>query len=95
MKREPSLKLRYNIVERLYQNERKVHMNYKQNEKLNQLHEKTLVVGVDISKKFHVARAQDYRGIEFGKSIKFNNNREGFNEFVTWLKGMMEKESKT
>lgn len=95
MKKEPSLKLRYNIVERLYQNERKVHMNYKQNEKLNQLNEKTLVVGIDVSKKFHVARAQDYRGIEFGKSIKFNNDRDGFNEFVMWFKGLMEKENKT
>lgn len=82
MKREPSLRLRYNIVERLYQNERKIHMNYRQNEKLSQLNEKTLVVGIDVSKKFHVTQAQDYRGIEFGKSIKFNNNRDGFKEFV-------------
>lgn len=31
-------------------------MNYTQNQKLNQLDEKILIIGVDISKKFHVAR---------------------------------------
>ena len=47
-------------------------MNYKQNERLNQLTGTALIIGVDIAKEFHVARAQDIRGVELGKSIKFN-----------------------
>jgi len=34
--------------------------------------------GVDIAKFKHVARAQDNRGVEFGMSITFENNQEGF-----------------
>jgi hypothetical protein len=32
-------------------------MNYKQNERLNQLTDETLIIGIDIVKKIHVARA--------------------------------------
>ena len=46
-------------------------MNYKQNKKISQLTDKTLIVGVDIAKNKHVARAQDFRGIEFGKPLYF------------------------
>lgn len=60
-------------------------MNYKQNERLNQLTDETLIIGVDIAKEFHVARAQDIRGIEFGKSIKFNNSLSGYLEFESWI----------
>ncbi len=60
-------------------------MNYKQNERLNQLTEETLIVGIDIAKESHVARAQDIRGIEFGKSIKFNNSLTGYLEFESWV----------
>lgn len=42
-------------------------MNYNQNERLNQLNENILIIGIDVAKKFHVARAQDFRGIEFKK----------------------------
>ncbi len=38
-------------------------MNYSKTEKLNQITEKILIVGIDVSKNFHVARAQDFRGI--------------------------------
>ncbi|GIP63198.1 hypothetical protein J32TS6_17530 [Virgibacillus pantothenticus] len=34
-------------------------MNYKRNEKILQLTDETLIVGVDIAKEKHVARAQD------------------------------------
>lgn len=60
-------------------------MNYKQNDRLNQLTNETLIVGIDIAKEFHVARAQDIRGIEFGKSIKFNNSLSGYLEFESWI----------
>lgn len=38
-------------------------MNYNQNEKIAQITAQTLIIGVDIAKFKHVARAQDYRGI--------------------------------
>ena len=44
-------------------------MNYKQNEKINQVKESTLVVGIDIGSTTQYARAFDWRGIELGKSL--------------------------
>ncbi|WP_268795607.1 hypothetical protein [Paenibacillus sp. Soil766] len=34
----------------------------------------TLIIGIDIAKFNHVARAQDFRGVEFGKPIAFENS---------------------
>lgn len=70
-------------------------MNYKQEQNLKQLDNETLVVGIDVSKEFHVARAEDIRGLELGKSIKFDNDIEGYEEFVEWFKQIMETENKT
>jgi len=70
-------------------------MNYKQNERLNQLTEATLIIGIDIAKEFHVARAQDIRGIEFGKSIRFNNSLTGYLEFEDWLSEIKIVENKS
>lgn len=56
-------------------------MNYKQNEKINQVKESTLVVGIDIGSTTQYARAFDWRGIELGKVFTFSNNREGFESF--------------
>lgn len=70
-------------------------MNYKQNDRLNQLTDETLIIGIDIAKEFHVARAQDIRGgIEFGKSIKFNNSLSGYLEFESWIKDIKLTENK-
>ncbi len=44
-------------------------MNYKQNEKINQVKESTLVVGIDIGSTTQYARAFDWRGIELGKPM--------------------------
>lgn len=44
-------------------------MNYNQNEKIAQITSQTLIVGVDIAKYKHVARAQDFRGQEFRKAV--------------------------
>ncbi|SFE49033.1 hypothetical protein SAMN05216238_11921, partial [Lentibacillus persicus] len=46
-------------------------MNYNRNEKIRQITEETLIVGIDIAKKKHVARAQDDRGIDLGKRLVF------------------------
>ena len=64
-------------------------MNYNKSEKLNQITEKMLIVGIDVSKNFHVARAQDFRGIEFGKAITFNNNYIGFSDLGSWIGTLM------
>lgn len=70
-------------------------MNYKQLNNLNQLTEITLIVGIDISKEFHVARAEDFRGIELGKAIKFDNDVNGYRQFEEWFKKLMDKYGKT
>ena len=64
-------------------------MKYNQNHKIKQITESTLVVGVDIAKESHVARAQDARGIEFGKPMHLENSRQGFDRFHCWLKRLM------
>ena len=37
-------------------------MNFKQNQKINQVTEKTLVIGIDIAKRTHIACFVDERG---------------------------------
>lgn len=61
-------------------------MKYNQNEKIMQINERTLIIGVDIASELHYARAFDYRGIEFGKLINFSNDINGFQKFTTWIK---------
>jgi transposase len=39
-------------------------MKYTQNKKIEQVNESTLIIGADIAKQKHIARAQDFRGIE-------------------------------
>jgi transposase len=66
-------------------------MNYKQNEKILQVTEKTLVVGIDIAKEVHYARAFNYRRMELDKVISFTNNQQGFKSFKSWAEGVMKK----
>ena len=51
-------------------------------QKLEAITFNTLVVGVDIAKHNQWARFVDCRGIEHDKAIKFENNRNGFNEIL-------------
>jgi len=60
-------------------------MDYTQNKKIMQITETTLIIGVDIAKKDHYARAFDWRGIELDKTISFRANGTGFNEFMDWI----------
>ena len=41
-------------------------MKYTQNEKILQIKDSTLIIGVDIASQTHYARAFDNRGIEYG-----------------------------
>ena len=69
-------------------------MNYKQNEKINQVKESTLVVGIDIGSTTQYARAFDWRGIELGKVFPFSNSREGFESFKAWMQHLQDKYKK-
>lgn len=69
-------------------------MNYKQNDKILQLTENTLIVGIDIAKHKHVARAQDFRGIQFGKALTFSNSQEGFTNLMIWIRSLQSKHKK-
>ncbi|TDP26976.1 IS110 family transposase [Halanaerobium congolense] len=70
-------------------------MNYTQNKKIMQVKVSTLVVGVDIAKNKHAARAFNFRGIEYDKAIFFENNEAGFKKLLHWIKKVSEKENKT
>ena len=58
----------------------KYKLKQKQNQRITRITEQTLVVGADIAKETHVARAIDFRGIELGKDCVFHNDREGLIE---------------
>lgn len=66
-------------------------MNYNQNHKISQITPETLIVGVDIAKQNHVARAQDFRGMELGTTCFFENTKEGFQKFLDWIDHLTKK----
>ncbi|MDQ0191561.1 transposase [Alicyclobacillus cycloheptanicus] len=45
--------------------------------RIQRITEGTLIVGIDIAKHTHVARSVDWRGIELGKPLTFENTRNG------------------
>jgi transposase len=59
-------------------------MNYTQNEKILQIKETTLIVGIDIGSAKHYARAFNFRGVEYGKLLIFDNNAEGIGKLKEW-----------
>ena len=69
-------------------------MNYKQNDKINQVNEFTLVVVVDIAKQKHYARAVGFRGIELGKPLVFTNFQEGFQGLLQWVEQLRKEHQK-
>ena len=69
-------------------------MNYTQNDKIKQVTEKTLVVGIDVGSETHYARTFDWRGIELGKVFRFSNSREGFESLKEWMYTIKDKNNK-
>ncbi len=63
-------------------------MRNKANQRIEDVTQTTLVVGVDIAKTTHWARFTNYRGIELGKAIKFNVSRAGFESIVARIKSL-------
>ena len=71
-------------------------MNYTQNEKIEQVTDTTLIVGVDIGSQLHYARAFDNRGRELTKRVfSFSNDLEGFNSFNLWAETLKKDNDKT
>ena len=70
-------------------------MNCKQNQKINQVEETSLVVGIDIGSTYHYARAFDWRGIELARIFRFSNSSEGFGRLSHWMQGICERNGKT
>jgi transposase len=59
-------------------------MKCTQNEKILQIKETTLIVGIDVGSESHYARAFNFRGVEHGKLLIFSNNTEGFAKLKEW-----------
>jgi len=70
-------------------------MNCKQNERINQVDETSLVVGIDIGSASHYARAFDWRGIELARIFRFSNSGEGFERLSHWMQGICERNGKS
>ncbi|WP_163103226.1 IS110 family transposase [Peribacillus alkalitolerans] len=68
-------------------------MNYNQNEKIAQITSQTLIIGVDIAKFKHVARAQDFRGMEFSAPCYFENTKQGFQLFLQWIHHLKQEQN--
>lgn len=69
-------------------------MNNNQKQRIMQVSETTLIVGTDIAKVNHVARAQDFRGIELGKRLLFQNTRDGLDRLVQWIRTLQDEHCK-
>jgi transposase len=63
----------------------KFKMQDKQNQLIERISDKHLVVGVDIAQQTHVARAVNYRGIVIGDPLAFENNEDGFARLLEWI----------
>ncbi|MGF6949789.1 transposase [Neobacillus sp. B4I6] len=63
----------------------KFKMQDKQNQLIERISDKHLVVGVDIAQQFHVARAVNFRGIVVGDPLTFENNEDGFTILLHWV----------
>ena len=74
---------------------RRLTMKRTQNEKILQIKNETLVVGIDIGKETHYARAFDNRGIEQGKLLRFSNTAQGYEVLNQWMHKIMQQTKKT
>lgn len=69
-------------------------MNDKRNERLNQITEQTIVIGIDIAKHKHYAIAVDDRGRELSKAFPIDQNRKGFEKFTVQIQELLDKHGK-
>jgi transposase len=69
-------------------------MKRTQNEKILQIKNETMVVGIDIGKETHYARAFDNRGIELAKLLRFSNTAQGYEALDGWMQSIMQQREK-
>ncbi|WP_255259758.1 IS110 family transposase [Lentibacillus sp. CBA3610] len=70
-------------------------MDFTQNERLAQITEKTLIIGIDVAKKKHVARAIDDRGRDLAKRLVFENTFTGFKQLLKWAQNLADETNKS
>ncbi|WP_449354007.1 IS110 family transposase [Virgibacillus natechei] len=70
-------------------------MDFTQNERLDQITEETIIVGIDVAKHKHVARAIDDRGRDLAKRLVFENGFTGFKQLLEWAQNIAEKTNKS
>lgn len=70
-------------------------MNFTQNTKINQVTDKTLVIGMDIAKRTHYACMVDERGLLLKNSFPVYQSRQGFEFFYELILEGMKKFDKT
>jgi transposase len=70
-------------------------MDFKQNQKINQVTEETLVIGIDIAKRTHYSCFVDDRGRVLQKSFAVQQSRDGFNMFYQSILKAMKEFGKT
>ena len=63
-------------------------MNCKLNDKIKQVEETSLVIGIDIGSTTHYARAYDWRKMELAKVFRFSNTLEGFETLSRWMENI-------
>lgn len=66
-------------------------MDFTQNNRLEQITDKTLIIGIDVAKDKHVARAIDDRGRDLAKRLVFENGLTGFKELLDWTQNLSEQ----
>ena len=70
--------------------------NFIQNIKISQIDINTIIIGVDVTKEFNVARAFDYSGVALSKKeLKFSNYASGYEEFNNWIGKIAETYNKS
>jgi transposase len=69
----------------------KFKMQDNQNQLIERISDKHLVVGVDIAQQLHVARAVNFRGIVVGDPLSFENNEDGFANLLKWIHTLQSK----
>jgi len=70
-------------------------MKSTQNQKISQIKFSTLVVGIDVAKETHYARAFDFRGMELAKLLRFSNTAEGYQKLEEWTQEICRQRQKT
>jgi transposase len=63
----------------------------KQNQRIERITSEHLIIGIDIAKFTHVARAINYRGIEQGSYLAFSNDLDGFKQLHLWVQSLMSR----